>query len=31
MANSILIQGNSLYIPLADSSVQCCITSPPYY
>ena len=25
------INGNALHIPLADGSVQCCITSPPYY
>lgn len=27
----MLIQGNSLKIPLADESVHCVITSPPYY
>ncbi len=27
----LLIRANSLRIPLADSSVQCVITSPPYY
>lgn len=27
----MLIQGNSLHIPLKDESVQCCVTSPPYY
>jgi DNA modification methylase len=26
-----LIQGNSLYLPLADKSCQTCVTSPPYY
>lgn len=28
---NLLIQGNSLHIPLAGKSVNCCITSPPYY
>lgn len=27
----ILINGNALHIPLADRSVQCCVTSPPYF
>jgi DNA modification methylase len=26
-----LVQGNALHIPLADKSVQCVITSPPYW
>lgn len=29
--NSLLIQTNSLNIPLKDGSVNCCVTSPPYY
>ena len=28
---ALTINGNALHIPLADRSVQCCITSPPYY
>ncbi len=28
---NLLIQGNSLNIPLANQSVNCCVTSPPYY
>jgi len=27
----MIINGNSLHIPLADNSVQCCVTSPPYF
>lgn len=27
----MIINGNSLNIPLQDKSVQCCVTSPPYY
>jgi len=27
----MIIQGNALHIPLADRSVQCVVTSPPYY
>ena len=26
-----LVNANSLRIPLADKSVQCCVTSPPYW
>ena len=26
-----LIQANALRIPLADESVQVCVTSPPYF
>src|ERR1043166_869535 len=26
-----LIQADARHIPLADNSVQCCITSPPYF
>ena len=26
-----LINGNALHIPLADESVQCVVTSPPYW
>ena len=26
-----LIQSNALHIPLADESVQCVVTSPPYW
>jgi len=26
-----LIHGDARYLPLADNSVHCCITSPPYY
>jgi len=28
---NLIAQTNSLYMPLADKSVQCCVTSPPYY
>ena len=31
MTTSTIIQGDARYIPLADESVQCCVTSPPYY
>ena len=27
----MIVQANSLHVPLADQSVQCCITSPPYW
>ena len=27
----MLINGNALHIPLADQSIQCCVTSPPYW
>jgi len=27
----LLVNANSLHIPLADNSVQCVVTSPPYY
>ena len=27
----MIIQGNALHLPLADNSVQCCVTSPPYW
>lgn len=27
----MLLQSNALHIPLADGSVNCCVTSPPYY
>ena len=27
----VIIQGNARYIPLADESVQCVVTSPPYF
>ena len=27
----LLVQANALRIPLADGSVQCCVTSPPYW
>ena len=27
----LLLQGNALKIPLADESVNCVVTSPPYY
>ena len=27
----LLINANSLHIPLADESVNCVVTSPPYY
>jgi len=30
MANSLLLNANALNIPLADKSVQVCVTSPPY-
>lgn len=29
--NIALINANSLHIPLADGSIQCCVTSPPYW
>lgn len=29
--SELLINGNALSIPLADQSVQCVVTSPPYY
>jgi DNA modification methylase len=31
MPESLLLLGNALHIPLADNSVQCCVTSPPYW
>lgn len=31
MASVLLIQANSLHIPLADKSVHVVCTSPPYY
>jgi DNA modification methylase len=31
MSGVILINANSLHIPLADKSVQMCVTSPPYF
>jgi DNA modification methylase len=27
----VLIRGDARFLPLADASVDCCITSPPYY
>ena len=27
----MIITGNALHLPLADNSVQCCVTSPPYW
>lgn len=27
----MIVNANALHIPLADSSVQCCVTSPPYF
>ena len=27
----VILNGNALHLPLADNSVQCCVTSPPYY
>jgi len=27
----MIVQGNSMHIPLSDHSVQCVVTSPPYY
>ncbi len=27
----IILQGNAKHLPLADRSVQCCVTSPPYF
>jgi len=27
----VIITGNALHLPLADESVQCCVTSPPYW
>lgn len=29
--NALLIQGDARHLPLADESVQCVITSPPYW
>lgn len=29
--NSLLVQGNSNYLPLADKSIHCVVTSPPYF
>ncbi len=29
--SALLINANALNIPLADKSVQCVVTSPPYY
>lgn len=29
--SNILINANSIHIPLAKESVQCCVTSPPYF
>lgn len=31
MTNSLLVNGNSILIPLKDKSVHCAIFSPPYY
>ena len=27
----MIIQGNALNLPVKDGTVQCCVTSPPYY
>ena len=27
----VLIQANALSLPIADKTVQCCVTSPPYW
>jgi len=27
----VIVNGNALRLPLADNSVQCCVTSPPYW
>lgn len=27
----LLCQGNALHLPLQDNSINCCVTSPPYY
>lgn len=27
----MIIQANALHLPIASNSVQCCVTSPPYY
>ncbi len=27
----MILQSNALHVPLADKSVQCCVTSPPYW
>jgi len=27
----MILQGNAMHIPLADASVDCCVTSPPYW
>lgn len=29
--NHLIINGDARHIPLADNSVHCCVTSPPYY
>ncbi len=29
--NHLLVQGNALRLPLADQSIHCCVTSPPYF
>ena len=29
--NHLLVQGNALRLPIADKSVHCCVTSPPYF
>ena len=31
MTTATLIQGSASHIPLADESVQCVVTSPPYW
>ena len=31
MNNLLLINGNSIRLPLADKSIQTCVTSPPYF
>ena len=27
----MIVQGNALNLPIKDGTVQCCVTSPPYY
>ena len=27
----MILQGNALHLPIADNTMQCCVTSPPYF
>lgn len=31
LMTNMIVHANSLHIPLADKTVQCCVTSPPYW